>query len=122
VTGPPRRDPGAIAGLAVFGQAVTLAVLGVWSALAGIAGHADDRLAAELMAALALLTAAALALAARGLFFGRRWARAPVLVWELIMLPVGLSLARAIPVAGALVLASAAAALVAIFAARPLQT
>ena len=121
MTTPPRRDPGAIAALAVFGQAVTLAVLGIWSALAGIAGHADDRLAAELMAGLAVLTGACLAVAARGLFFGRRWARAPVLVWELIMLPVGISLAQAIPVAGALVLASAAAVLVAIVAGRTVE-
>jgi hypothetical protein len=121
MTTPSRRDPGALAGLAVFGQAVTLAVLGLWSAVTGITGHAHDRVAAELMAVLALLTAGGLAVAARGLFFGRRWARAPVLVWELIMLPVGISLARAIPIAGALVLASAAAVLVAIFAGRPLE-
>src|SRR4051794_10828297 len=114
----PGRDPGVIAALAVFGQALTLVVLGIWAALVGITGHADDRLSAELIAGLSLLTAAGLALAARGLFFGRSWARSPVLVWELIMLPVGLSLARAIPVAGVLLLASAAAVLVAIFAGR----
>jgi hypothetical protein len=119
VTTPTRREPGTIAALAVFGQALTLVVLGIWSALAGIVGHPDDRVAAELMAALALLTGAGLAVAARGLFFGQRWARSPVLVWELIMLPVGLSLARAIPAAGALVLASAAVVLVATFATRP---
>jgi hypothetical protein len=122
MTAPARREPGALAGLAVFGQAVTVGVLGIWAAVSGITGHADDRLAAEIMAGLALLTAAGLAVAARGLFFGRRWARAPVLVWELIMLPVGVSLAQAVPAAGALVLASAAAVLVAIFAGRPLQT
>jgi len=115
----PRRDPGTLAALVVFGQAVTVLVLGLWTAVVGAAGHVDDRLAAELMAGLALIAGVGLAFAARGLFFARRWARAPVLVWELIMLPVGVSLARAIPAAGALLLASAAAVLVAVFAGRP---
>ena len=121
MTTPARRDPGTVAALAVLGQAVTLAVLGIWSALAGIVGHPDDRLAAELMAGLALLTGVGLAAAARGLFFGQRWARAPVLVWELIMVPVGISLTRAIPAAGAVLLASAAVVLVAVFAGRGLE-
>jgi hypothetical protein len=113
-----RRDPGTIAALVVFGQAVSVVGLGLWAAVEGIAGHVEDRVAAELMAALALLTGVALALAARGLFFARRWARAPVVVWEMIMLPVGLSLFRAIPAAGAVVLAGAAAVLLALFAGR----
>jgi len=121
VTTPTRRDPGTVAALAVFGQALTLAALGIWSALAGIVGHPDDRLAAELMAGMALLTGVGLAAAARGLFFGRRWARAPILVWELIMVPVGISLTRAIPAAGALLLASAAVVLIALFAGREVE-
>jgi hypothetical protein len=119
MTSAARREPGTIAAVVVLGQALTLLVLGLWAVVEGIAGHVDDRVAAELMAALALLTGIALALAGRGLFFARRWARAPVLVWELIMLPVGVSLARAIPAAGAVVLASAAAVLAAMFAGRP---
>jgi hypothetical protein len=122
VTTPTHRDPGTLAALAVCAQALTLAGLGIWSAVAGIVGHPDDRLAAELMAGLAVLAGAALAAAARGLFFGRRWARAPVLVWELIMVPVGISLARAIPAAGALLLASAALVLFAVVAGRPLES
>jgi hypothetical protein len=113
-----RREPGTIAALVVFGQAVTVVGLGLWTVVEGITGNVDDRVAAELMAALALLAGIALAFAARGLFFARRWARSPVVVWELIMLPVGLSLARAIPAAGAVVLASAAGVLLALFAGR----
>jgi hypothetical protein len=119
MTSSSRREPGTVAALVVLGQAVTVVALGLWAVVEGITGNVDDRVAAELMAALALITGIALAFAARGLFFTRRWARAPVLVWELILLPVGLSLARAIPAAGGVVLVSAAAVLVAVFAGRP---
>jgi hypothetical protein len=119
MTSGPRRDPGALAGVVVFGQALTVLGLGLWAVVEAIAGNVDDRVAAALMAALALLSGVALAVAGRGLFFARRWARSPVVVWELILLPVGLSLARAIPAAGAVVLASAAGVLLALFAARP---
>jgi hypothetical protein len=119
MTSTARREPGTVAALVVLGQAVALVVLGLWAVVESVSGHVQDRVAAALMAALALITGIALAFVARGLFFQRRWARAPVLVWELIMLPVGLSLARAVPVAGAVLLAGAAAVLVAVFAGRP---
>jgi hypothetical protein len=95
----------------LFAQAAVLAALGLWAGATGLRGMSRDRVSLELMAVLAIATAAALALAARGLAAGRRWARSPAMVWELIMLPVGLSLVQAIPPAGAALLASAAVVL-----------
>jgi|GEM_PF-6600000 len=111
-----RGGPASAAAAALVAQALVLAALGVWAAVSG-ASEARDRTGVELMAVLAVVAAVALALVARGLAAGARWARAPAVVWELIMLPVGVSLAQGIPAAGALLLASAGLVLVAIFTA-----
>lgn len=54
----------------------------------------DDRTRALVAALLALVTAAAMAMVARGLGAGRRWARAPALVVNLLVLPVAVDLVR----------------------------
>ena len=112
---PHRR--GSTAALALLGQALVVAVLGLWAAVVGIGGHAHDRVSDALLALLAVATGVGLAFVGRGLAAGARWARAPAMVWELIMLPVGISLAQGIPIAGALLLASAVVVLVGVFAA-----
>lgn len=90
-------------GLRVLAVAAALvAVQGV--ALVGVAGFlgvesavADpvEPAGAWLSAALALLVGTGLLLVARGLAGGRRWARAPALVAELLCLPVSVSLVQA---------------------------
>lgn len=112
----PRRG-GSTAALAVLGQALVLALLGLWVAVLAFGAHNHDRVSDALLALLAVITGLGLALIGRGLAAGARWARAPALVWELIMLPVGISLAQGIPIAGALLLASAVIVLVGIFGA-----
>ena len=55
---------------------------------------ADDRVRATTAAALTLLGAVGLGLVARGLYRRRRWARAPALVSNLLVLPVAFDLTR----------------------------
>ena len=55
---------------------------------------ADDRVRASVAAVLTLLGAVGLGLVARGLFRRRRWARAPALVTNLLVLPVAFDLTR----------------------------
>jgi hypothetical protein len=55
---------------------------------------ADDPVRATTAAALTLLCAVGLGLVARGIFRRRRWARAPALVTNLLVLPVGYDLTR----------------------------
>lgn len=54
----------------------------------------DDRGRALVAAVLVLAAAAGLALVARGLASGRRWARAPALVTNLLVLPVAADILR----------------------------
>lgn len=54
----------------------------------------DDRTRALVAALLALVVAVGMALVARGLAAGRRWARAPALVVNLLVLPVAFDLVR----------------------------
>ena len=109
------RGGGSTAALALLGQALALAVLGLWVAILAIGTHDHDRVSDALLALLAVLGGLGLAFVGRALAAGARWARAPAMVWELIMLPVGISLAQGIPIAGALLLASAVIVLVGVF-------
>jgi hypothetical protein len=68
--------------------------------LAGYAGfvvvesvrdEAQDRIGALVLAAVASALAAGLGAVARGVLGGRRWARAPALVWQLLQILVALS-------------------------------
>jgi hypothetical protein len=107
---------GGPAAAALFTQVLILGLLGVWAAAAAIGGGSGDRVSLALLALLTLTMGVGLAFVARGLANGRRWARSPAVVWELIMVPVGVSLAQGIPLAGAVVLATAAVVLVGTFA------
>jgi hypothetical protein len=59
-----------------------------------VVADADDRVRASVAAMLALLGAVGLGLVARGLAGRRRWARAPALVTNLLVLPVAYDLVR----------------------------
>nr|WP_202447590.1 hypothetical protein [Streptomyces sp. SID5468] len=72
-----------------------LAVAGVWLLVLGLLGHPADRQGAT-MGGLTVLVLAALPLvAAYGLVKARRWSRGPVLIIQLIALPVAWTMAHA---------------------------
>ncbi len=75
-------------------EAAGLLAAAVFFAVETVVATADDRTRAVLAALLTLLAAAGLALVARGLHRRRRWARAPALVTNLLVLPVAWDLLR----------------------------
>lgn len=78
----------------VAAQAVGVAGLAGFYLVELFVATAEDRVRAVVAMLLALVAAAGLALVARGLFHRRRWARAPALVTNLLVLPVAFDLAR----------------------------
>ncbi len=99
-----------VQGLALFGAAAVLVVK-------TIAGHPDDVLRALLGAAMALLGAVILVSCARGLLAQRPAARTPVVVLELLALPVSYSLGfqAGLPAYGVPIMFSALAVLYLLF-------
>ena len=73
-------------------QGAGLAVVAGFYLVEMITATPDDVVRALVTVALAALAAAGLALVARGLLHRRRWARAPALVTNLILLPVAVGL------------------------------
>ncbi len=69
-------------------QAIGLAAAAVFTVVELFVASSDDVARAAVTAVLALAAAVGLGLVARGLLAGRRWARAPALVTNLILLPV----------------------------------
>src|SRR4051812_43687418 len=69
-------------------QAVLLVVASGVLAVEGFRPETVDRLGAEILAAIGVASAVVLGLLARGVAGARRWARSPVLVLELIALPI----------------------------------
>jgi hypothetical protein len=92
----PRQQPVTLLAAASL---VALEALGLLAAAVffvvelGVA-DADDRVRASVAAVLTLLGAVGLGLVARGLYRRRRWARAPALVTNLLVLPVAFDLTR----------------------------
>ncbi|MEP6599371.1 MAG: hypothetical protein ABJB98_08000 [Actinomycetota bacterium] len=82
-----------IAAAVVAVESFALVVIGLVLLVKTVTGHPDNLGRALLGAAMALLGAAILGLCARGLVALRAGARSPVLVLQLIALPVGYSLA-----------------------------
>lgn len=103
-----RRNPRplVVAALCQGLQAAALLCLGAYTCVAGVTGHPDDILDAELVGGLALVGGVALLVVARGLLGAKGWARSPALVWQLIMVPVGFSTVDDVPAAGVALLAS----------------
>jgi hypothetical protein len=69
-------------------QAVLLAVASVVLAVEALRPETVDRLGAELLAVIGVASAAAIAVLGRGIGRRQRWSRSPVLVIELICLPI----------------------------------
>jgi hypothetical protein len=74
----------ALEGLLLAGYAVVVAV-------ETVRGKAQDRIGALVLALVALALAAGLGAVAVGVLAGRRWARSPALVWQLLQILVALS-------------------------------
>jgi hypothetical protein len=83
-------SPGPARGAAIVlaVQAAALAVGSVVLAVSGFAPDAVDRTGAEILALIGLASAVGIALLARGVARGRRGVGSPVLVLELICLPI----------------------------------
>jgi hypothetical protein len=73
-------------------QALGLAAVAVFYLVELAVASSDDPVRALVTVGLTLIAATGLALVARGLLHRRRWARAPALVTNLILLPVGYGL------------------------------
>jgi hypothetical protein len=73
-------------------QALGLVAVAVLYLVELVVSSSDDPARALVTVALALLAAVGLGLVARGLLAGRRWARSPALVTNLILLPVAFGL------------------------------
>ncbi len=70
---------------AVLLEAVILVGVAVFFVVEIFIARPADAVAAAVIAALALLVGAFLGLCARALRAGRRWARSPVITWQLLM-------------------------------------
>lgn len=105
-----------IAAVAQGLQALLLLGLGLAVLIAGITDESEDLLNAGLVAVLALAGGAGLVAVARGLLGAQGWARAPALVWQLIMIPVGFTTLDDRPEVAYPLLASVALVLVGLFA------
>ena len=75
-------------------EAVGLVAAAVFYLVELVVADTGDPVRALVTVALALAAGAGLALVARGLLHRRRWARAPALVTNLILLPVGYGLVQ----------------------------
>jgi len=103
------RPPAALVAL----EGVALVALALWYAVKSLVDRPDSLSRALLAAVLALLGGGVLLALARGLLRGRRWARTPVVVLELLSLPVGTGLLQArLPLYGLPIVAVALATLV----------
>jgi hypothetical protein len=106
--------PLVIAALAQALQGLLLFGIGLTSAVTGITGS-DDLLNAELVGLLAMVGGVGLLGVARGLLGAKAWSRAPALVWQLIMIPVGFSTVDDVPGVAYPLLVSAAVVLGGVF-------
>jgi hypothetical protein len=78
--------------LLVAVEGVALVLVGVVYAVVSATGRPENRLAAELAAFLAVVFGLLLGLMARLVDGGRSWPRSPLIVLNIIALPVGLGL------------------------------
>jgi drug/metabolite transporter superfamily protein YnfA len=95
-SGPGRGDnPMARAAAAVvLLQAVFVVVLSLVLAVEGFQPDTVDPLGAEILALIGVASGVVLGLLARGIAAGRRWARGPVVVIELICVPIAWNLVQ----------------------------
>jgi hypothetical protein len=79
-----------VAGGVAF-EGLLLAGYAVFVVVESVRGQAQDRVGALVLAVVALALAAGLAAVAWGVLEGRRWARSPGLVWQVLQVLVALS-------------------------------
>lgn len=89
-------------------QAVLLAAVCVLLAISGFRPETVDRAGAEILAVIGLASSAAVLWLAHGIAVQARWARSPVLVLELICLPIAYTVVTQGHVAGGVALAVSA--------------
>ncbi|MFZ0159187.1 MAG: hypothetical protein WAL50_09185 [Kineosporiaceae bacterium] len=83
-----RAPMGRLAALAVLSEAALVGGYGVYLGVESVIAPATERLAAVVMAVFCAALAVALVVLARALAAGRRWARSPVLVWQVLQASV----------------------------------
>lgn len=102
---PPLGPASLVAAAVVALQALALAVFAVFYLVEFVRGSGGDTARVLSSVVLIAVFAAGLAFLARGLFTGHPSVRTPTVVWELLLLPVGVGLVQSGQgVAGALVL------------------
>jgi hypothetical protein len=72
-------------------EALLLAGYAVFVVVESVRGEAQDRVGALVLAVVAFALAGGLGAVAAGVLAGRRWARSPALVWQLLQILVALS-------------------------------
>jgi hypothetical protein len=72
-------------------EVLLLAGYAVFVVVESVRGEAQDRVGALVLAVVALALAGGLGAVAIGVLAGRRWARSPALVWQLLQVLVALS-------------------------------
>jgi hypothetical protein len=91
----PDRPAALLAAVVVTGiEAAGFVVYAAVIVVRGFAGDASSPLNVALLAAVVLLWAGGLVVAARGLLAGRRWARSPLIVAQLLLLAVAVPLVQ----------------------------
>jgi hypothetical protein len=119
VPGPSLRGARRLAGLLTALQALTLAGFAVYYVVELARGEGSDATRVLMSALLILLAALALAAVARGWLSTSAWPRTPTIVWNVLLLPVGVGLVQGNrPLAGWLVLGVGVVAGLAAVAAR----
>ena len=84
-----------VAAVIGFVQGVAAAGLGVLVAVEAIRGRAENAAASEFMAVFGVAAGVGLVLVGRALLRRRRWGRAPMLVTQIICVPVAVALVQA---------------------------
>jgi hypothetical protein len=95
----PARRPRSleVAALLVLVQAAVLAVWGVVELVRALTGHPSDRGTAVLLGVVVLIYAAAVAMAARGLWQAKRWAQTPTYLVSFFAVVIGLGQLETLP-------------------------
>jgi hypothetical protein len=116
---PPVGPPARVAAVVVGLQALALVVFAVFYLVAFVQGGSDN--APRVLSSVVLIAVFAVALVylARGLLTGHPGVRTPTVVWELLLLPVGVGLVQSGQgLIGAVVLAASVVSLVAVALSR----
>lgn len=105
----------AILGCIVLIEAIAVIGYGVFLGVETVVATATQRSAAAVLAALVVAIGAALAVLARAALGGRRGARAPIVVWQILQASVGYPALSTLWYAGVALIACAMLAIVAVF-------